>query len=302
MSVLPDFMVDAAGMAPAAPPAPPPATLAAAIHQAFLPGVFYGMPAEQYHAVEAMSASGAKKMLRSPQHYKLMRDTPSEPTAAMQFGTAVHSGVLEPDTFAEAVAIAPEVNKRTNAGKAEWEAFASANAGRLVLSVADHARVLRCIDAVRAHPAAMALLEGAQREVSLFWEDGQFKVPCKSRFDAWNHNLVIDLKTTQDASPDTFPRQAASLLYHAQAAFYFSAAEHLFDRTPDGFVFICVESEPPHAVACYTMPGNAILAGSVLVNVALERYAAALAEGKWPGYPPTVETMKFPAWALKFDL
>lgn len=268
----------------------------------FVPGVFYGLPAADYHRREAMSASGAKKMLRSPQHYKLMRDTPSVPTAAMEFGTVVHAGVLEPGTFGEVVAIAPEVDKRTKDGKAEWGAFAAANAGRIILSADDHSRALACVAAVRAHPAASKLLDGGEREMSLFWNDGRYKVPCKARYDAFNHGGVIDLKTTQDASPEAFGRSCATFLYHAQAAMYLSAGEHALNATPRFFAFICVESEPPHGVACYILPSAAIQAGAVLINIALERYAAALASGQWPGYSETIDALPFPKWALRFDV
>lgn len=266
---------------------------------AFEPGLFSDMPAEQYHAIEAMSSSGAKKMLQSPLHYKLMRDTPNEPTPAMIFGTAVHAGVLEPDTFGQAVVCAPEVNKRTKDGKAEWDAFAAANAGRAILSPDDHSRALRCIQAVHAHPGAQRLLRLAKCEVSLFFVDDTYKVPCKVRFDAWNHGGLVDLKTCQDASPDAFARTIASYLYHLQAAFYCKGAEQVLGEWPQFFAFIAVESEPPHGVACYTLPSNAILAGARLRAVALERYAEALASGVWRGYPDTVDTIQLPAWATR---
>jgi exodeoxyribonuclease VIII len=89
----------------------------------------------------------------------------------------------------------------------------------------DWFRAKACIDAVNAHPAASQLLAGAERELSLFWTDARYHVPCKARYDARNHGLVMDLKTTQDASPEGFARQAANLLYHCQAAHYFSG-EH----------------------------------------------------------------------------
>lgn len=283
----------------------------------FVPGLFPDMPGAAYHEVEAMSASGAKKMIRSPLHYKLMRDTPNVPTAPMQFGTATHACTLEPHTFDALVVCEPQdaprrpTSAQFNAKKpspetveaiAWWQEFNRASIGKIVLSASDHARVLNCAAAVRAHPAAAGLLDGATIETSLFWTDGLFKVPCKARFDAWNHGLVIDLKTCQDASPEAFARSAASLLYHLQAAFYFSAAEHVLHQTPQAFVFICVESEPPHAVACYALPSNAILAGNRLANLALERYAAALADGEFRGYPPTIETLPFPKWATQFTL
>jgi len=267
----------------------------------FVAGEFPEMPAPQYHAIEAMSSSGAKKMLRSPQHYRLMRTTPNEPTPAMEFGTVVHCGVLEPDLFPSIVATAPECDKRSKDGKAEWAAFTLANAGRIAMKAEELARARRCIDAIRAHPAASKLLAGGRSEVSLFWEDGKYKVPCKCRWDSLNHGGGIDVKTTQDASPEGFARQAANLHYHVQAAHYISGHEHVLNESPQFFAFICVESEPPHAVACYVLPGNAILAGMHLVNRAYARYAEALATQTWPGYPETIDVLTLPKWALRFN-
>lgn len=267
----------------------------------FVPGVFRDMPAEQYHAVEAMSSSGARSILRSPAHFVLWRTERRDPSAAMQFGTAVHAGVLEPERFDRVVVMAPEFNARTAAGKADRAAFVAANAGRVILSADDFDRARRCVDAIRAHPAARALLDGAECELSLFWRDAQFGVPCKARLDARNHGGIIDLKTTTDASPEEFARSVASWGYHRQAAHYVSGCEHLLDGSPEFFAFIAAESEPPHGVACYSLPGAAILAGAHSMNRALERYAAALAAGEWPGYPSTVESLTLPKWAMRFD-
>ena len=277
------------------------ATQSTALAPEFIPGFFPDLPAEQYHRIEAMSASGSKKMLRSPMHYRLMRTEPSEPTEAMEFGTAVHTGVLEPDLFAGSVVEAPAINRRTKDGKAEYAAFQAANAGRIVLSPDEMARARRCVNAIREHPAASKLLAGPEVEQSLFWIDARFKVPCKARTDARNHGGMIDVKTAIDASPEGFARAAANLLYHVQGAHYVSAAEHVLNESPQFFAFVVVESEPPHAVACYTLPGNAILAGAHLLNRALERYADALAAGRWPGYADTINALSLPKWALRFD-
>lgn len=267
----------------------------------FEPGYFRDLPAADYFAVEAMSASGAKKMIRSPAHYKLMRDTPSEPTAAMQFGTAVHGAVLEPGWLSANVAIAPAVDKRSAAGKAEWAAFNAANAGRIILSADDLLRVTRCMEAVNTHPAAAKLLAGADTEGSMFWVDGKYHVPCKGRFDARNRGGFIDLKTTTDASPEGFARSAATFLYHVQAAHYLSGAEHALGETPRFFAFIAVETDEPFAVACYVLPPEAVRVGGGLMDLALERYAAALESGRWPGYPTTIDTLPFPRWAMKVN-
>jgi hypothetical protein len=137
----------------------------------------------------------------------------------------------------------------------------------------------------------------------LFWNDAQYGVPCKARFDAWNPaRILVDLKTTSDASPEEFAQSIANFHYHAQAALYCSAAEHLLDESPQAFVFIVVESEPPHGVACYRLPSEAILAGQHYVSKALARYADVLASGGvWSGYPETIETIQLPRYAMRFD-
>jgi hypothetical protein len=277
-------------------PAPEPQTWAT-----FTPGVFEAIPGDEYHAVEAMSASGAKKMLRSPQHYRLNRDQPGQPTDAMQFGTIVHCGVLEPDELDRRVCIAPKVDKRTTAGKLRWAEFVATAIGRIVVDQDDYDRARRCVDAVLAHPSASRLIEGAQRELSLFWLDGEYKVPCKARYDIHSHGGVSELKTTQDASPDGFAKQIANLNYHVQGAHYCSGREHVLNETPAFFAFIAVESEPPHVVACYTLPPVAIQAGRRLMDEALARYRDALAAGKWRGYPETIQAIDLPRWALRFD-
>lgn len=279
-----------------------------------LAGSIDDLPAERYHAHEAMSASGAKKMLRSPMHYRLMRDTPNVPTDAMQFGTVCHTGVLEPHCLGPRVCVLPadpprrptkaQINAKrpspeTMDAIAWWQEFDAAAAGKIVMAMDEFQRATKCISAVLAHPAASKLLDGAVVERSLFWSDGEYKVPCKARFDAMNLGGVIDVKSTQDASPEGFARQAANLLYHVQAAHYCSAAEHVLDASPEFFAFICVESEPPHAVAVYTLPPVAIRAGARLMDEALARYRDALAGGTWPGYSETINPLELPRWALR---
>jgi exodeoxyribonuclease VIII len=281
------------------------------------PGLYPTMPAEAYHSIEAMSSGGAKKILKSPAHYKLMRTKKNEPTPAMQFGTVTHTGVLEPHRFAlSCISVPDDAPKRPtsaqrNARKPSletlesidfWEGFDKASAGRIVLSASDFARARRTIDAVLSHRGARALLDGATVEESVFWRDERYGVPCKARFDARNHGGLIDLKSTQDASPEDFARDAAKYLYHSQAAHYSYGAEATFGKTPEFFAFIAAETDEPHGVACYALPENALHMGRHLMARAMGRYAHALSVGEFQSYPDTIETLRLPAYALKFDV
>lgn len=282
----------------------------------FVPGVFPNMPSSHYFAIEAMSQSGAKKIRQSPLHYIFERTHRKAPTASMQFGTSVHDGVLEPDSFgARVCCVPPNAPKRPsvtqlNAKKPSpetieaityWQELDASNEGKIVLSADEFARSQACIAAVHAHPGARKLLAGAEVETSLFWIDGRYKVPCKARLDACNHGGIIDLKTTTDASPEEFARTIANFDYHAQGAHYISGVEHALNESPRFYAFITVETEPPHCVACYALPGNAVLAGQRLMSIALERYAEAMATQRWPGYPDTIETITLPRWATAFN-
>ena len=62
-----------------------------------LPSIIKDMPNEVYHAHESISKSGLDLILRSPAHYRFRER--SEPTRAMQLGTASHTAILEPARF-----------------------------------------------------------------------------------------------------------------------------------------------------------------------------------------------------------
>jgi hypothetical protein len=290
---VPDFMLSGPDAAPPAmaPSEPPP----------FVPGAFPDMPSETYHAIEALSNGGGVKLRKSQADYKLMRTEKKAPTDAMIFGTAVHMALLEPARFETDVVIAPIVNPYTKAGKEEKAAFALANASKVILTVEAYRRALACAASVRAHPGASKLLQGAVTELSLFWVDKQYDIPCKCRFDLISHGGGTDLKTTLDASPEGFAKSVANYEYHAQGAHYMSGAEHCLNETPRFFGFIAVESQPPHLTGCYFLPSAAIRAGQRLMAIAAERYAEGLKTGVWRGYADTIEELHLPRWALRFD-
>jgi exodeoxyribonuclease VIII len=265
----------------------------------FAPGVYDGLDADVYHAQEAMSASGGKKILRTPAHFKLMRDKGSTPTAAMQFGTVCHTGILEPDAFDSRVVKAPKFDMRKNVDKAAAAEFEFLHAGKVMLQPAEFDRARRCIDAVLAHPAARYMLDGGIIERSLFWKDKLFDVPCKARLDISNHGGIIDLKSCEDASADGFSRAIGSFDYSLQAASNFSGSEHALNFTPSFFAFICVETEEPHCVKVWELGRESILFGLRQWDECLSRYAAALKAGKFAGYPETIDTINAPRWKFR---
>ena len=256
-----------------------------------------------YHALDAVSKSDLDRIARSPAHWKYGE---REETAAMRIGSAVHCAVLEPERFATDYAVAPPTSlcdKRTKAGKEQFAAFEEENAGKTVLTFEEGTLCAHLAASVRAHPRAAALLSAGQPEVSAFWNDPEFNVRCRARYD-WltPDGLALDLKTTQDASAGAFAKSCANFRYHVQSAWYQDGYLQATGDLPLGFVFIAVEKTPPYAVALYELDGEAVDYGRALARRDLARYVTARELDVWPAYPDTIQPLSLPRWALNASI
>lgn len=261
------------------------------------PGVYTGMPAPDYHAIDALSASGAKHLLRSPAHYLAQKEKPMEPTASMRLGTAVHTMILEPEKADIEIARAPKVDKRTKVGKETIELFEREHQGKLILDADVFDKAAAIAEAVAKHPVARDLLKDGQAETSMLWKayDG---LPCKARFDYYRGDGIVDVKTTQDASPEAFARSIASFKYHMQAAHYLQGYREVTGWDAEHFTFIAVESEAPYAIGIYTLDEASLMSGRILMQKAALAWRRAQEPAAWQGYSPNPMTISVPSWAL----
>lgn len=256
----------------------------------------------EYRAAPGISASKIKRALRSLEHM----DTETEATAAMQLGTALHMAMLEPDRFAAEYVVA-ELDRRTKAGKeaaAEHEA-----AGRTVLSQSTGDAINAMRESLLRAPASREFFDGSAKlstEVSVFWRDEdvhpETAVDCKLRADAIvkGAGIILDLKTTQDASRDGFARSVANMHYHVQAAHYLSPTAYS-DRYPKRFLFVAVETSAPWSVGIYELDAGAMEVGFELRERGIRRIIDADAREQWRGYAAGLEpqSLALPAWALR---
>lgn len=251
-----------------------------------------------YHGHSAVSKSHLDKLAKSPAHYWAAyldpdRVTP-EPTLAMVLGTALHTAVLEPELWDATIAVPPQAfDRRTKAGKELALAFEQESAGKLVLTPEDGDRIRRMADAVHKHPASSFLLDlPGLREASYFWTDEDTGIECKCRPDwhSTDRRLVVDVKTTEDASPRGFQQSVAKWRYHVQSAWY---------SRPLGaeqFLFICVEKTPPYCVAVYAVTPAMFAAGARVADRDLALLAECRKSGRWPGYSDEIQPIDLPKW------
>jgi hypothetical protein len=270
-----------------------------AVAESLAVGIRSRVPWEEYAALPGVSITRLKELGRSPQHYAYRLDHPKE-TPALRLGTAAHTAVLEPERFERQFGVWA---RRTDGGNLAprrgqyWDAFLAENPGKTIITDDEHMLASAIQRAVRSHPVASHYLESGDPEVTLTWlrEDGR---PCRARIDWLNigaQPVLVGLKTSRDCRHMPFGSQAAKLGYHMQWAWYHDGYTRLKGVEPK-VVEIVVESEAPHAVAVYSIPGDILLQGRDDYERLLEQLAACESTGEFPGPHELEEPLTLPTW------
>jgi exodeoxyribonuclease VIII len=252
------------------------------------------LPFESYISVDAVHFSTLKSIDKSPLHYRHACDTPREYTPALRLGRLTHSLLLSP----EVPGVAVYAGRR--AGK-EWETFEAAHAGESIVKVEEIEHATEMREAIKRHAGASALFARGRAEVSIEWLEGD--LACKARLDWLGPSGVIDLKTTRSIDVRAFTREIAARHYHAQLAFYRAAADAAQREDCPWYQghapcwIVAVESSPPHDVAVYRLPEEALEVGARKIAGWLDRVRECRASGVWPGVAPEAIDLTLPDWA-----
>ena len=180
--------------------------------------------------------------------------------------------------------------------KAEWE---KVNEHRTILNPDQWQTIHAMRNALMAHPAANALLTNipGEAEKSVYWLDALTGVLCRCRPDWWrDDNVIVDLKTTEDASQEGFARSMAKFRYDVQAAYYLDGVQAATRKRPKAFVFIAVEKKPPYGVGVYVLDAESLELGRAQYQHDLRIYAECVRTGEWPGYGDKIQTISLPGW------
>ena len=251
-----------------------------------------GMLNEQYHAEAGISSSAVKTVASSTlAHWK---GAVRESKTAFDLGTAVHSLVLEPHL--DYVVCGPDDRRG-----ADWKAKqrAATMNGQLLLTSGDFEQAHAMAAAVLEIENVRLMLENKSTviEASFFADDPDTGLRLKTRPDAFvrDRSLVIDIKTTVDASPRGFEREIRKYGYDMQAAFYLRALR-LAGQDADQFMFVAVEKKPPYAVSIHVLSDDYLQYASERVTHTLHRIAQAEAAGEYPTEWPAINVVQLPQW------
>ena len=286
------------------------------------------MTEKEYRDHPAISRSELWKINRSPEYFKFCQETPEIPSLALLFGQVTHKLLLEPDTFEDDFAVAPVVDKRTKAGKEQWETFLSMAGDKTVVDASTYQQATDMITQAMKNPLVKELLEGSHEE-PFFWTDPDTGVQCKCRLDSWHRDadgvpVIVDYKTTADASYRAFLRDVVKYGYYFQSAMYSEGLiqnglcprlikgkpKKRWKKDPDTgkrtywtehpetivmggtegevirprFIFIVQEKIEPYAINVFEMDTDFITAGYDKYRELIGTYVSCESTGFWPGY------------------
>lgn len=264
------------------------------------PGIYPGVPFDEYQRWDAVNNSFLWELsTKSPAHAKHNKENPKPPTPALKYGHGLHALALEPETFKQKYIIAPPCKRNTKAGKDIWEHFLKGVNGREIIASNDYGSMLRLDNAMKSQRIHRYIEQG-RSEVSIVWKDKKSGLLCKARPDYVHerHAIIINLKSTIDASKERFSRDIYRYGYYQGASFYCDGWRTLTENMP-AYVFLAYEKTPPHLIVAYELASKDIIAGRLAYRKALKIYKECLKTDTWPGYPDEVQMISMPDWALK---
>jgi hypothetical protein len=279
-------------------------------------GLYYDMPFDDYHAVEAVSASGLRLFARSPWHYR--NRVLVKPTRPMLRGSLVHCARLEPDAVGARYAVVPDdapkrptaaqwaaknPNESSQAAMQWWREWEHTVGVREIITAPEFGLCQQQLKAITAVPEIAELFDGGHGEVSIFWIDPRTKLYCKARLD-WMKVIekrarVAELKSTRDESPGGFGRTSAQMKYDLQRAHYVEAVKRGTKLEFEDFTFVAVTSAAPVLAVPYDLTDELIAQSNDEREEHLERLAWCLKEDQWPAYGQGKQLLDFPAYAKR---
>ena len=256
------------------------------------------MSNEEYHAkTKYESSSTARKILTSPKKYLYDKTAESVPTKAMEEGTAIHTYFLENELFKNRYCFKPKAfNGRTKEGKQWMEEHGHLN----VLAAEWEENLIHMNHSFLASPAKMIYDMKGLTELSFFSEDlGGIRAKCRPDWISSDAHTVVDLKTTQDASPKGFQKSIGQFGYHIQASWYLRVLQNL-DVPVKEFIFIAIEKTAPFCVGVYRADTEMLEEGNKKVDEAINQILWCKENDSYPDYTPNeIESISLPPWMTK---
>lgn len=221
-------------------------------------------------------------------------------------GTTAHSLILENDETKICV-INPEDYPSQKGGIPDgWT-------NKAIKAARDTARANGLTPILAKHHAAVKEMVGVAREfmqtceIARYIKDADAELTCVTQHNGlWlrarpdllskDRKVIVNYKTTENASPDTFIRQINRMGYDLDAVFYERVMKNL-GHSSEQF-FIAQEVSPPYACVLAGLDPAAREVAQGKLNVALGMWERCMQSGRWNAYPGRVHYVSPSVWEL----
>lgn len=245
------------------------------------------MTEKEYRQHPSVSRSELFALSKSPEKFKYRQENPEPPTPALIFGQLFHAMALQPDALNEEFAVAPNVDRRTKAGKEAFAEFEQVAQDKIVVTTDMFTQATAMREALQKNEFVKKLLQG-NKEVPFFWNDDLTGEPCKCRVDCLTdlgeELVIIDLKTADDAETDAFTKSAVKYGYDFQSAMYTEGVKANHPTRKIIFVFIVIEKKPPYAINILQSDKLFVQRGYDLFREYIGIYHECKRTNNWYGY------------------
>ena len=232
------------------------------------------------------------KKNRKQFEYSLTHDLIKQ-TKAMADGTAVHAFFLERDKFDTDFVIKPaDMRLNTKTGK-EW---ALEHQSKIIIDSELGNNLYEMEKSFMDSPAKLIYDIKGQTELSYFWDDlGTIKGKCRPDWLSDDGEIVVDVKTTTDASPRGFQKSISTWGYHLQLGWYLRGLRKL-GLPAEQFIFIAIEKTAPFCDGVYSADQNMIDFAMKELDQLIPEIQTAMVSNEFPDYTPEITPIGLPPW------
>lgn len=288
-------------------------------------GIYDNISIEDYHKNSThVSATSIKYAKDSLKHFQWFRQgkIQVEKKSHLDFGNAFELALLDQKGYLENVAVIQDAEwieevmkgdpkikspRATAAYKKLAADFETANQWKYLINETGPESfevIEEMLSSCYQDKVIQALIKNTEYQLSLFWTD-QTGVKLKTRPDICKRkkNVIVNLKTTQDGSPEAFSRDLNKWDYPLQAAIEIRGClETKLMDTVDSYFWLVVEKVPPFNATIYEFGETDRNAVSDNLDFLLSKIAKSQEQNLWPGYTDRADneygilTAKIPLW------
>lgn len=257
---------------------------------------------DRHSAVPSLSSHLATTLLtRSPAHAHAEHPRLTPPTeereSKFDLGSAAH------DLLLLGLDNVMEVHADDWKTKAAKEQRDDARKIGLYPLLSKHAEQVRAMVEIALAARRVVMYDGGkvawEHEVSAYWQQAtpHGVAWLRARLDSMSSDrtMIVEYKTTDNASAAAFQRTVSNLGYGLQAVFHCAALADDAPGEPE-FLWCVQETSPPYCVAWYSLPAEWWSHEWNRLKTAAAIWAKCMNGDSWPAYPQGVQELELPGW------